>query len=164
MQIRYFVALLFSLLSLLVACSNFSTSSRVARGKPDNSELEKKLVEVADSVERSLTSLAASQEVNSSNVINTAPLITPEGGMGAIVDIDWIGPIEPLIYKIATLSSYSVKTFGNAPQIPIIVSITQTKAMIADILKNAGLQAGNRLDLVVFPESKIIEMRYKNTN
>jgi defect-in-organelle-trafficking protein DotD len=128
----------------------------------NNKEIEQQLIETAQSIERSLATLAMTQENNNPPLINTAPLITPEGGMGGTADIDWTGPIEPLLHKLAEMTDYNVKVLGNEPSIPIIISITQNKAVIADILKNAGLQAGKRANVMVFPANKIIELRYSS--
>lgn len=119
------------------------------------------LVAAARSIEKSLATLAAAQEISNIPVLNTAPLLTPEGGMGGTADIDWTGPIEPLLEKIASMTDYTLKTLGSKPTIPIIVSVTQNHAIIADILKNASLQAGKRASVVVFPANKIIELRYR---
>lgn len=128
----------------------------------NNKEVEKQLVETAQSIERSLAMLAMSQEANNPPLMNTAPLITPEGGMGGTADIDWTGPIEPLLKKLADMTEYNLKILGNDPSVPIIISITQTKAVIADIVKNASLQAGKRANVMVFPANKIIELRYSS--
>lgn len=119
------------------------------------------LVNAAKSIEKSLATLAAAQEISNMPVLNTAPLLTPEGGMGGTADIDWTGPIEPLLEKIASMTDYKLKILGSRPAIPIIVSVTQNHAIIADILKNASLQAGKRANIVVFPANKIIELRYR---
>lgn len=119
------------------------------------------LINAAKSIEKSLATLAAAQEINNIPVLNTAPLLTPEGGMGGTADIDWTGPLEPLLEKIASMTEYKLKILGSKPAIPIIVSVTQNHAIIADILKNASLQAGKRVNVVVFPANKIIELRYR---
>ena len=139
--------------------------------KPKNSIINSKnnidhdvgsqLISSARSIEKSLAILAANQEINNIPVLNTIPLITEEGGMGGTADIDWTGPLEPLLEKLANMSNYTLKIMGSTPSIPIIVSVTQEKAIVADILKNACLQAGKRANIVVFPASKIIELRYR---
>lgn len=125
-----------------------------------NSAVEKELILAAKSIEASLALLARTQEENNIPLLNTAPLITPEGGMSGTADIDWTGPIEPLLRKLADMTDYKLKVLGNAPAIPIIVSISQDKSVIADILKNAGMQAGKRANIVVFPANRVIEVRY----
>lgn len=126
------------------------------------SDVEYQLMKSAMSVEDSLRTLAATNEVYAKNAINTDVLITPQGGMGELASIDWSGPLEPLVEKIAEMANYRVKVFGPMPHVPVIVSISCRERMIADILKDAGLQAGKRANLVVYPTSKIIEIRYSN--
>lgn len=127
---------------------------------PINSTVEKELLTAAKSVQSSLALLARTQEQNHVPLLNTAPLLTPEGGMSGTVDIDWTGPIEPLVQKLAEMTEYKVKVLGTEPGIPVIVSIAQNNAIIADILKNAGMQAGKRANIVVFPANRVIELRY----
>jgi defect-in-organelle-trafficking protein DotD len=122
--------------------------------------IQDRLSDTAKAVEKSLRILAAAQDTNVMNVINTAPLVTAKGGMGCKADLDWSGPIEPLLHEVARLTDYRVKVIGNTPAIPVIVTITAEGRVIADIVKDAGLQAGKRASLVVYPCSKIIELRY----
>jgi defect-in-organelle-trafficking protein DotD len=124
------------------------------------SDVEYQLTKAAFSIEDSLRTLAATQQIKAKNAINTDILITPQGGMGGLCSIDWSGPIEPLLEKIGDMTQYRVKVFGPIPHIPLIVSISSRDRMIADILKDAGLQAGKRANLVVYPTSRIIELRY----
>ena len=158
------------IITSFINCSCSRIKNRVNRAKnnisnnkyPTNdTDIGSQLASAAKSIEKSLAILAASQEINNIPVLNTIPLITPEGGMGTTADIDWTGPLEPLLEKLANMTNYNLKIMGTTPSIPIIVSITQEKAIIADILKNACLQAGKRANIVVFPASKIIELRYR---
>lgn len=127
----------------------------------NNPVVERQLLSAAQSIERSLGTLAATQQTNAPPLLNTAPLVTPEGGMGGTADIDWTGPIEPLLHKLTKMTDYNLKVLGREPSIPVIVSITQNKAVIADIMKNAGLQVGKKADIKVFPASRIVELRYR---
>ncbi len=148
--------------SFLSGCDSALTKNSQANASrvPLNSEVETQLIAASRSVETSLSLLARSQDDKSMALLNTAPLITPEGGMSGTADIDWTGPIEPLVRKLADMTDYKLKILGNAPAIPIIVSIFENKAVIADILKNAGMQAGKRANIVVFPANRVIEVRY----
>ncbi len=129
---------------------------------PFNAEVEQQLIASAKTIETSLAMLARHQDDNNVPLLNTAPLVTAEGGMGFTADIDWTGPVEPLIRKIADMADYKLKVLGTTPAIPIIVSISQNQAVIADILKNAGMQSGKRANIVVFPANRVIELRYAN--
>lgn len=125
-----------------------------------NADIQNDLVLAANSIERSLNVLASAQEAESPPVINIAPLITPEGGMGGKVAIDWTGPVAPLIEKIAKMTDYRVKILGNEPAIPIIITINARDTMIAEILQNASFQSGKRAHILVFPNNHVIEVRY----
>ena len=129
---------------------------------PDLSALESQLKMAADSVSASLRTLAKTQEAAAAraNLLDTRPLVTAQGGMGEIAMLDWSGPIEPLLYKIASMTNYQLKILGNPPPIPVLVSIEGQNRVIADILKDAGLQATKQAGIVVYPELRIIELRY----
>lgn len=154
-------SILIVMIVLNCGCTKFKQKPNQDNTLNIESDISEQLVSSARSIEKSLATLAATQETNNIPVLNTIPLITNEGGMGSTADIEWTGPIEPLLEKICSMTNYNLKIMGNAPSIPIIVSITQEKAIIADILKNACLQAANRASVVVFPASKVVELRYK---
>ncbi len=125
-----------------------------------NTSVESQLLATAQSIEESLNTLAAAEKAENAPILNTAPLVAPEGGMGGLVDVDWTGPITPLIEKIANMTDYRVKSLGNEPSIPILVSVSAKRAVIADVLQNVSLQAGKRAQILVFPTSRLIEVRY----
>ncbi len=124
------------------------------------SDVEYQLMRSAMSVENSVKTLAATKDIYAKNAINTDILVTPQGGMGGLASLDWSGPIEPLLEKVAEMTRYRVKVLGPIPAIPLIVTISSRERVVADILKDAGLQAGKRANLVVYPTSRIIELRY----
>lgn len=139
-------------LSLLSACTPKPTYQMT--------DVDRQLQKVALSVEDSLKTLALTQQAYAKEPINTDILVTPEGGMGGSTSIDWSGPIEPLLEKIATLTRYRVKVLGPIPAVPVIITLAARDRVIADVLKDAGIQAGNRANLVVYPSSRVIELRY----
>src|SRR5437867_2033513 len=57
--------------------------------------VEGQLMASAKSIERSLAVLAGAEEAENAPILNTGPLVTPEGGMGGTIDIDWTGPVGP---------------------------------------------------------------------
>lgn len=130
--------------------------------KADINEIQAHLYETAVSVEQSLRTLAAAQNKVNQPAINTEPLMTVEGGMSKIVTVDWAGPIENLLQKIAEMSEYQLKVFGQDPNFPVLVSIYAKRAYLADLVKDAGIQAGARADIVVYPSTRVIELRFIN--
>lgn len=139
-----------------------SENRKKARQKTvlSTSHIETQLLSTAQSIEQSLSTLAAAEKAESPPILNTAPLVTSEGGMGGKIDIDWTGPIGPLVTKLASLTNYRVKFLGSEPAIPILISINARQTVIADVLQNASLQTGKRAHILVFPASRLIEVRY----
>ena len=132
----------------------------VPTAAPSVNYAETELSRLARSIEHSLRTLAAAEQVPIATALNTDPLLTADGNMGKKITLDWSGPIQPLIQQLADMTGYQLKTFGNAPAIPVIVSVVATNTTIADVVKDAGLQAGARANVVVFPKNKVIELRY----
>ena len=170
MQKILLVALVSFLMTFCVGCSvlkkqnEITTDSTKQTTKQKNGRsrlnVEAELLATAQSIEQSLSTLAAAEKAENAPILNTSQLITPEGGMGGTADVDWSGPLIPLVEKIAEMSDYRLKVLGSEPSIPIFISVNAKRAVIADILQNASLQAGKRASILVFPSTRIIEVRY----
>lgn len=84
-------------------------------------------------------------------------------GLGFLVAIDWVGPIEAVVHKVAMIAKYKFKVLGASPPIPVLVNIFSKRTTIGDILRVANLQSRGRADVIVYPKTKTIELRYKAT-
>ena len=124
--------------------------------------VESKLINAAHSISHSLTELASIESANAESSSLPAPLDAEEIGMAAKVSLEWVGPIEPLINRLASKTSYTVHYLGSQPPMPVIVSISAHNQSMASILRNAKYQAQKFADIAVYPTTKIIELRYKN--
>ena len=82
--------------------------------------------------------------------------------MAQIASLQWTGPIEPLLRKIAHSTGYHLQVIGTEPPTPIIVSINKKNKPLATILRDAIFQAQGQANVSVYPANKIIELRYKN--
>lgn len=78
------------------------------------------------------------------------------------ITVQWYGPIAPLLQQIAQKIGYQLQVFGKAPATPILISIddTQNKTSAVNLLRNVDLQAANNASVVLFPQAKIISLRY----
>lgn len=121
---------------------------------------ETKLADAATSVSQSLQELAAMERAEHPRARLPVPVVPDQIGMGQLASLDWTGPVGPLVNKIAHASHYQVHVLGTAPAIPILVSITAKDTPLADILRDAGFQCGKKANIVVYPASRIIELRY----
>lgn len=149
------IALIISLVSLLSACATVQKPTH-----SNNTATNASLTEAASSVSRSLVQLAEIQE-SAHPITQLSQGPSPASyGMGADVSIDWSGPIEPLIKQIAMVTHYRVRILGSLPSVPIVITLSESNVPIADALRDAAYQCGKRANIVVYPETKVIEIRY----
>lgn len=147
----------------LAACSQSTLPPDSANKAPVADPAQAKLSEAADSVSRSLLALA---EIQQAATPPPKTFHTPNPasyGMANLVSVNWSGPIEPLVEQIAKATGYKVRVLGKAPAIPVMVSLTEKNKPLGEILTNAGYQAGKKANIVVFPHSHTIELRYANS-
>lgn len=162
MNISRFILLI--ALSLTIAgCA--STHAGVPHGDPSLGQdpAEATLAEAATSVSKSLVNLDEMQKANSPPSAASPPVDPASYGMSNLVTIDWNGPIEPLLTQIADATGYQINVLGKAPAIPILVTVIAKNRPIGEVLRDAGYQCGDKADIVVFPGSKVIELRYATT-
>ncbi len=118
------------------------------------------LAEASYSVSRSLVNLSEIAQAGHPVPDLSSSSSPPIYGMTALTSIDWSGPVEPLVRQIARASNYRVRVLGRPPAIPVLVSIYDKNRMISDVLRDVGFQCGRRATLVVYPDERVIELRY----
>ncbi len=123
-------------------------------------ESETTLAEASYSVSRSMVDLAETAQA-AHPLPKLAPPPSPASyGMGMATSIDWSGPVAPLLRQVAKTAGYRLRVLGTAPSIPVIVTVYARNVMLGDVLRDIGYQCGRRASVVVFPESRVIELRY----
>lgn len=81
-------------------------------------------------------------------------------GMDQRGSVDWNGPVEPIVKKIAKASGYHVHVMGSAPAIPVLVNIVMVNDTMGDMLRNVMYQVHNKASIGVYPKTRTIELRY----
>jgi defect-in-organelle-trafficking protein DotD len=118
------------------------------------------LAEASFAVSHSIVDLAETAQA-AHPLPNIPPPPSPASyGMGGLTTVDWSGPVEPLLNHIAIASNYRLRVLGTAPAIPVIVTVYEKNVMLGDVLRNTGYQCGRRAAVVVYPDSRTIELRY----
>ncbi len=126
----------------------------------DLSKHESTLAEASYSVSRSVADLSESAQA-AHPLPDIAPAPSPASyGMGGVTSVDWSGPVEPLLKQIASAADYRLRVLGTAPAIPVLVTINARNALLGDILRDTGYQCGRRASVYIFPDSRVIELRY----
>ena len=148
------ISSLILLIFLLCAC---------APPQPPQTKLDSasaSLAEASYSVSRSIVSLSETAQA-AHPVPDLGPAPNPMSyGMAGLTSVDWSGPIEPLVKQLAKAANYRVRVLGRAPSIPVLVTIYDKNMMLADIFRDVGYQAGRRASVIVYPEERVVELRY----
>lgn len=121
-------------------------------------DAEIKLAEAAVSVSKSLSNLSAIERAEHPCVRLPCGFEGPD--LCCLASVDWVGPIEPLLMRIADATHYRLRVLGREPAIPIIISMTARDIPFGDILRDISLQAHKKACVCVYPRSRVIELRY----
>ncbi|WP_423063604.1 type IVB secretion system lipoprotein DotD [Candidiatus Paracoxiella cheracis] len=125
-----------------------------------NKNTQAQLAEAATSVGHSLQQMDAIQLAIHPKAKLPSPLNPATIGMAQQTSLDWTGPIEPLLHRIAEASHYKVRVLGKEPAIPVIVAINANNVPLADILRNATFQVEKKANITLYPSTRTIELRY----
>lgn len=142
----------------VLAPSPYGIPTLPYQSNADDAEI--KLAEAAVSVSESLTNLAEIEKAAHPCLRLPPPIDGSRFGLGCPASVDWVGPAEPLIRRIAEVTHYCVRVLGREPAIPAIVSINAKNIPFSDILRNISLQIHKKACIVVYPNSRVIELRY----
>jgi defect-in-organelle-trafficking protein DotD len=123
---------------------------------------QQELAEATVSVTKSLQELAAIQMATHPSVKMAAPMNPKTIGMDQQTSINWTGPVEPLLKRIASASHYKLRVLGRRPAIPLIVSVMRKEQTLAEVLRDTTYQVAKKANVTVYPSSKVIELRYYN--
>lgn len=163
------VIIIFIFAFILVGCTTrkyvVSTNNTIPtlpyQVNADDAEI--KLAEAAVSVSKSLDSLAEIEKAAHPCCRMPPPIDGYRIGLGCPASVDWVGPVEPLVRRIAEASHYCVRVLGKEPPIPVIVAINSKNIPFSDILRNVSLQIHKKACIVVYPSRRTIELRYITT-
>jgi defect-in-organelle-trafficking protein DotD len=145
---------------IFLALSLFACAVPKPQQGYDLSKSQTSLAEASYSVSRSIVDLAETAQAAHPLPALAPPPSPASYGMGGLTTIDWSGPIEPLLRQIAVASNYRLRVLGTAPAIPVLVTVYTKNVMLGDVLRDVGYQGGRRAAVVIFPESRVIELRY----
>lgn len=117
------------------------------------------LAEAADRASTALETLAAVEQARSPDIA-VAPISNAPVELRRAMTVNWVGPVEPISKTLADRAGYKFVSLGEAPPVPIVVSIDVENKPVIDILRNLGLQLGQRADIKVDGERKVVEIHY----
>jgi len=143
---------------LLTGCSPITVNKKPPQNTP-SSDASIKLAEAANAVSRSLIELAKiekeSKPKKKKDIINVSSF-----NMQVRASIDWSGPIEELLDRLAKANFYRLRILGTRPAIPVLISLTSQDEQFGDIFRNIDYLSGDKADIQIYPKQKIVELRY----
>lgn len=74
--------------------------------------------------------------------------------------IDWVGPVEEVVARIAKTVHYSFHRVGKQPAVPVLINLSTQNDTLCTILRNIDYQAMNKASIHVYPGRRVIELVY----
>lgn len=136
---------------------DFSNGSPQLVAQPD--AVGVMLADAADRVSTSLETLASVEYARTPGVA-VAPVGDAPPELRRAITVNWVGPAEQITQVLAERASYNFTTIGNAPPVPIVVSIDVENKPVIEVLRDLGLQLGLRGDIRVDGAAKVVELHY----
>lgn len=117
------------------------------------------LAEAADRASVALETLASVEQARSPGIA-VAPIADAPAELRRAMTVNWVGPVQPIARTIADRAGYAFIVLGDTPPVPVVVSIDAENMPIIDIMRDIGLQLGQRADLKVDAGRKAVELHY----
>lgn len=117
------------------------------------------LAEAADRAAVALETLAAVEQARSPGIA-VAPIADAPAELRRAMTVNWVGPVEPITKTLADRAGYRFDVVGNAGPSPLVVSIDVENKPVIDILRSVGLQMGQRADIRVDAQRRVVEIHY----
>lgn len=131
----------------------------VSTAPADNTAITARLAEAAQRTANALENLASIEQARTPELYT--PVVTdapPE--LRILLTVQWTGPWENLLKTMAERVNYQFRVIGKQPPTPIVVTVDAKQQPFVDVLRNIGLQAAGRADLVLDSQNKVVEVRY----
>jgi defect in organelle trafficking protein DotD len=118
------------------------------------------LIESAQKVNHSLERLAQIESAAHPGLKLPSGPDARKIGMSRLINLDWVGPVEPVMGKIAEATRYKLRMLGSKPAVPILVDLHIKRQSVADVVRNIKFQVLHHAQVEVYPKERVIELRY----
>lgn len=119
-----------------------------------------KLSQAADKAAKALDVIASIDQAKNPATPPMEDYTNVPAHLTRVLSLRWSGPIEQAGKILADQAGMRFRVKGAEPAAPLVVNIDVYQQPIIHVLRNVGLQAGRRADLVVDAPSGVIELRY----
>ena len=156
------VALVSLMAVSLLGCSSKRDEMRVtavsSTTAPDT-DITARLAEAAQRTATAVENLQSIEQARTPELYTPAVTDAPEE-LRVLVTVQWRGPWENVLKVLAERVNYKFHVIGKAPPTPILITVDAKQEPFVDVMRNLGLQAAGRADLVLDSQNKMVEVRY----
>jgi defect-in-organelle-trafficking protein DotD len=158
MNKRFSICFMLITLLALSACSDrFRDATPQLVAEPDN--VSALLASAADRAANSLEKLAAVEYAKTSGVA-VGPVTDAPTELRRAISVEWVGPVEQITQVLADRASYNFLIVGASPPVPLVVDLDIENMPVVEVLRNIGLQMGQRADIRIDAPRRSIEIHY----
>ena len=144
--------------SLLTACAHGTYKKPPYNEPSDDASI--RLAEAANSVSDSMLKMARVEKLITPRHADNLQTIPNSHNLQVRASVDWSGPIGELTARIAKAAHFHLRVLGQAPAVPVLISLDVNDESLAEILRNIDYQAGKKASIHVYTNSQVIELRY----
>lgn len=95
--------------------------------------------------------------------VSAAPAHWP-AGLDKTIDMRWMGPLMPAVRALASVAGWTAQQLGQPIGADLIVDLHGASEPVGAFVRSAGIQAGQRADVLVAPGKKRITVIYRESN
>lgn len=150
--------MMFVISTFLTGCHHVAFKKPPMNNPSDDASI--KLAEAAVSVSDSMLEMAKIEKVITPPNKDNTLTIPNAYNLQARASVDWSGPIEELAARVSKSAHFKLRVLGQAPAVPILISLSIKDQSLAEILRNIDYQAGKKANIYVYPNSQVVELRY----
>lgn len=121
------------------------------------SKVDKSLMLSATAISNALEILSKTENIRTKS---TSKIDYIPAGLSTKMSIDWVGPAEQAVQKIAEYSDYNITIMGTPSSITPAIAIHYNKTSLMKIIRDIAYQSRKYLDISIYEDEKIIELRY----
>lgn len=156
-------ALAFAAVLAAPGCEQIAALSPAEPSTPvvaEPSPVLKMMADAARDAERALDSLARVEQARAPAPPPSQPVAGLPSELAQPIGMNFIGPIDVAVAELARKAGYELRILGDQPPTPILVDISAEGLPLWKAVESAGLQAGQRADVVISMRERVIEVRY----
>jgi defect in organelle trafficking protein DotD len=121
---------------------------------------QENVAESSNSISHSLQELAAIRQASHPDLRMPKTYNAGQLHMTQRVSINWAGPAEALLQKVAKASHYKLIVMGARPVIPALVTVNKRNKPLAAVFHDIRYQLINKAQILAYPSKNILELRY----